>query len=356
MTAQAPDQGADAGELLLVDKPAGWTSFDVVNKLRYAHGGLKMGHAGTLDPLATGLLIICTGRKRKQIDQFMGLDKEYVATLRLGIRTPSFDMETPVIEERPMEGITEERIRDVIAGIHRHAAAAPADVVGGQEGRQEAVRSCTDRGSKWNGRPARSASNRSARTGSLIPDVTMTVTCSKGTYIRALVNDIGERLGCGATMTALRRTKIGPYRIEDARSVEQLVERARELRAGMNVLRSFDTLHREKNSVVTVGTFDGIHLAHREIIREVVHRARMREGRSVVVTFDPHPKEVVTSARGPVQLLSTLDERIALLDALHGGSVPGDPVHLRVLQDERRGFLHEHHRCARRCERGRCRV
>ena len=84
----------------------------------------------------------------------------------------------------------------------------------------------------------------------------------------------------------------------------------------MIVLRSFDVLHREKNSVVTVGTFDGIHLAHREIIREVVHRARMREGRSVVVTFDPHPKEVVTSARGPVQLLSTLDERIALLDAL----------------------------------------
>jgi riboflavin kinase/FMN adenylyltransferase len=84
----------------------------------------------------------------------------------------------------------------------------------------------------------------------------------------------------------------------------------------MNVLRSFDTLHREKNSVVTVGTFDGIHLAHREIIREVVHRARMREGRSVVVTFDPHPKEVVTSTRGPIQLLSTLEERIALLDGL----------------------------------------
>jgi riboflavin kinase / FMN adenylyltransferase len=85
----------------------------------------------------------------------------------------------------------------------------------------------------------------------------------------------------------------------------------------MIVLRSFDTLRREKNSVVSVGTFDGIHLAHQEIIHEVVHRARMREGRSVVVTFDPHPKEVVTSARGPVQLLSTLDERIALLDALH---------------------------------------
>jgi riboflavin kinase / FMN adenylyltransferase len=85
----------------------------------------------------------------------------------------------------------------------------------------------------------------------------------------------------------------------------------------MIVLRSFETLRREKNSVVSVGTFDGIHLAHQEIIREVVHRARMREGRSVVVTFDPHPKEVVTSARGPVQLLSTLDDRIALLDALH---------------------------------------
>lgn len=85
----------------------------------------------------------------------------------------------------------------------------------------------------------------------------------------------------------------------------------------MIVLRSFDTLQRQKNSVVTVGTFDGIHLAHREIIREVVHRARMREGRSVVVTFEPHPKEVVTRSRGPVQLLSSIEERIALLDALH---------------------------------------
>ncbi|CAG0990332.1 partial Bifunctional riboflavin kinase/FMN adenylyltransferase, partial [Anaerolineae bacterium] len=85
----------------------------------------------------------------------------------------------------------------------------------------------------------------------------------------------------------------------------------------MIVLRSFEKLQRQKNSVVTVGTFDGVHLAHREIIREVVHRARMREGRSVVVTFDPHPKEVVTRARGPVQLLSSIEERIALLDALH---------------------------------------
>lgn len=229
MTAQAPDPGADAGELLLVDKPAGWTSFDVVNKLRYAHGGLKMGHAGTLDPLATGLLIICTGRMRKQIDQFMGLDKEYVSTLRLGIRTSSFDMATPVLEERPVEGITEERIREVLAGfLGTQQQLPPMWSAVKKDGKR--LYDLARRGIEVERAPREVRIESITADRISIPDVTMTVTCSKGTYIRALVNDIGERLGCGATMTALRRTRIGSYRIEDARSVEQLVERARELR------------------------------------------------------------------------------------------------------------------------------
>jgi tRNA pseudouridine55 synthase len=229
VTAQAPDQGAIAGELLLVDKPAGWTSFDVVNKLHYAHGGLKMGHAGTLDPLATGLLIICTGRMRKQIEQFMGMDKEYVTTMRLGIRTASFDMATPVLEERSVEGITEERVREVMQGfLGTQQQLPPMWSAVKKDGKR--LYDLARRGIEVERTP------REVRIESIIadritvPDVTMTVTCSKGTYIRALVNDIGERLGCGATMTALRRTRIGPYRIEDARSIEQLVERAREMR------------------------------------------------------------------------------------------------------------------------------
>ena len=293
-------RGADAGELLLVDKPAGWTSFDVVNKLRHGHGGLKMGHAGTLDPLATGLLIVCTGRKRKEIDQFMGLDKEYVTALRLGIRTPSYDMATPVAGRAPdVDGITEDTGPRRAGGVRRHAAAAPADVVGGQDRTGRGCTSLRGKGIEVERAPARGP--HPVDHGGPDRDTGCGVhrDCSKGTYIRTLVNDIGETAGMrcdddGAAADADRPLSASKMHC----SVEQLVERARELRRGMNVVRSFDTLHREKNSVVTVGTFDGIHLAHREIIREVVHRARMREGRSVVVTFDPHPKEVVASTRG----------------------------------------------------------
>jgi tRNA pseudouridine55 synthase len=229
VTPAAPDQVADAGELLLVDKPAGWTSFDVVNKLRYAHGGLKMGHAGTLDPIATGLLIICTGRKRKEIEQFMGLDKEYVATMRLGITTASYDTETPVLEERPTAGIEEKDVRAVADGfVGVQQQLPPMWSAVKKDGRR--LYELARKGIEVE------RATREVRIGPLsvdrvaIPEVVMTVACSKGTYIRTLIHDIGERLGCGATMTALRRTKIGPYRLEDARSVEELVERAREVR------------------------------------------------------------------------------------------------------------------------------
>lgn len=227
--AAAPDAATAAGELLLVDKPAGWTSFDVVNKLRRAYGGMKMGHAGTLDPIATGLLIICTGRKRKEIEQFMGLDKEYVATMRLGVVTASYDTETPVVRERPTAGIDEAAIRAAAAefvGVQQQVPPMWSAVKSNGRRLYELAR----KGIEVERAP------REIRIGSLsvdriaMPEVVMTVACSKGTYIRTLVYDIGERLGCGGTMTALRRTRIGPYRIEDARTVEELVERAREMR------------------------------------------------------------------------------------------------------------------------------
>ncbi|MBK7256682.1 MAG: tRNA pseudouridine(55) synthase TruB [Ignavibacteriae bacterium] len=229
VTTAAPDAAADPGELLLVDKPAGWTSFDVVNKLHRAYGGLKMGHAGTLDPIATGLLIICTGRKRKQIEQYMGLDKEYVATMRLGIVTASYDTETPVLRERPTDGIDEAAVRTAAgAFVGTQQQLPPMWSAVKKDGRR--LYELARKGIEVERAP------REIRIGSLtvdrvaMPEVVMTVACSKGTYIRTLVYDIGERLGCGGTMTALRRTKIGPYRIEDARTVEELVERAGESR------------------------------------------------------------------------------------------------------------------------------
>jgi tRNA pseudouridine55 synthase len=229
VTAAAHEQATDPGELLLVDKPPGWTSFDVVNKLRYAHGGLKMGHAGTLDPIATGLLIICTGRKRKEIEQFMGLDKEYVATMRLGIRTSSYDTETPVLEERPTDCISPEQVIALLqefTGVQQQVPPMWSAVKKDGKRLYELARKGIE--VERAPREVRIGSIRADRVA--LPEVVMTVTCSKGTYIRTLVHDIGERLGCGAAMTALRRTKIGPYCIEDARTVEDLVQRAREAR------------------------------------------------------------------------------------------------------------------------------
>ena len=219
----------DEGEVLLVDKPAGWTSFDVVNKLRRAYGGLKMGHAGTLDPMATGLLILCTGRKRKEIDSYMGLEKEYAAEMRLGIRTPSFDMETEVTEVSSVDGISAEQVRGVmgefVGAVQQIPPMWSAVKVGGKR-----LYTLARKGIEIE-RPSREVQIVSIQPGRIdLPDVAFTVVCSKGTYIRTLVHDIGERLGCGAAMTALRRTRIGPYRIEDAQSVPQLVERAQALR------------------------------------------------------------------------------------------------------------------------------
>lgn len=223
------DMRSDEGEVLLVDKPAGWTSFDVVNKLRRAYGGLKMGHAGTLDPMATGLLILCTGRKRKEIDSYMGLEKEYAAEMKLGIRTPSYDMETEVTEVSSVDGISAEQVRGVmgefVGTIQQIPPMWSAVKVGGKR-----LYTLARKGIEIE-RPSREVQIVSIQPGRIdLPDVAFTVVCSKGTYIRTLVHDIGERLGCGAAMTALRRTRIGPYRIEDAQSVPQLVERAQALR------------------------------------------------------------------------------------------------------------------------------
>jgi tRNA pseudouridine55 synthase len=209
------------GEVLLVDKPAGWTSFDVVNKLRRAAGGLKMGHAGTLDPLATGLLIICTGRKRKEIDRFTGLDKEYVAEALLGVRTPSYDTETAPVEEPGTEGVTEERVRAVLGEFRGAQLQIPpmwsAVKVGGRR-----LYSLARKGVEVE-RPAREiVVHELELLACNIPHLTLRIVCSKGTYVRSLINDIGIRLGCGACMSALRRTRIGPYSVHDAAAIPQV--------------------------------------------------------------------------------------------------------------------------------------
>ncbi|MEK9139290.1 MAG: tRNA pseudouridine(55) synthase TruB, partial [Bacteroidota bacterium] len=214
------------GELFLIRKPRGWTSFDVVAKMRSIFHFEKIGHAGSLDPLATGLMIVCTGRMTREIDRFVGLEKEYVATIRLGGRTSSYDLETPVIEEVSVEGITSDAVISTLKQFVGHQVQVPpmwsAVKVGGKPLYKYA------RKGRVVDRKPREVFIRSIMPFDIrIPNVTFSVACSKGTYIRTLADDIGQRLGCGAYLTALERTRIGEYRVEDALSLDDLLHHQR---------------------------------------------------------------------------------------------------------------------------------
>lgn len=217
------------GEILAIDKPKGWTSFDAVKRLR---GGLqrrlgvkkfKVGHAGTLDPLATGVLIVCTGKGTKRIDELQASDKEYVATLRLGATTPSFDLETDIDSEQPFEHISEEEIESALQQFRGDIMQVPPVY--------SAVKIDGKRAYKY----ARKGREVELKAKPLViseleiidyskPYLILRVACSKGTYIRSLARDIGEALGCGAHLTDLRRTRIGSYKIEECMSIDEALD------------------------------------------------------------------------------------------------------------------------------------
>jgi tRNA pseudouridine55 synthase len=212
----------DEGETFLVCKPVEWTSFDVVNKMRSILHIERIGHAGTLDKNAAGLLIVCTGRKTKQLASFQELEKEYDVTMRLGERTESFDAETPVVEVQRLDGLRDDMIRSAIEGFVGKQIQVPpmwsAAKVGGKR-----LYKYARRGLVVERRPREVWVKSIAIRGIALPDVQMTVICSKGTYIRALVNDIGRALGVGAHVTALTRTRIGQFRLADALTIDDLM-------------------------------------------------------------------------------------------------------------------------------------
>ena len=211
----------ETGEVLLVDKPLTWTSFDVVRKVKNALGIKKIGHAGTLDPLATGLLILCTGRKTKDIDQIQAQEKEYVGTFRLGETTSSFDLETAVDLVRPYAHLTDAEITAAIlpfiGTIQQTPPLFSAVKIDGQRA-YEIARKGLDAEIK-----SKTVEIKTFElTRIALPEVDFRVVCSKGTYVRGLARDLGVALGCGAHLTRLVRTRIGEYRVEDAFSLEAI--------------------------------------------------------------------------------------------------------------------------------------
>lgn len=218
------------GETLLFDKPIGWTSFQVVNRVRgmirrkISERNIKVGHAGTLDPLATGLLVLCTGNSTKKIEGIQGAEKQYTGTIFLGATRPSYDMETPIEATFPTDGIAETDIMSAAKTFVGRIAQVPpvfsAKMVDGKRSYDLARK----------GKAKELEARLVTISAFLITDVRKVdaglevdfdVTCSKGTYIRSLAHDLGQKLSCGGYLQSLRRTRIGEHKVEDALTAKQ---------------------------------------------------------------------------------------------------------------------------------------
>jgi tRNA pseudouridine55 synthase len=224
------------GELLLINKPYQWTSFDVVGKIRNSLKPLKLkvGHAGTLDPLATGLLIICTGKLTKQIDTFQAQEKEYTGTMVLGATTPSYDMETVVDEEFAIDNLTPEAIYAATApftgDIQQYPPAHSAVKVNGERLYVKARR-----GEETEARLRFVSVPEFEITRIDLPEVDFRIVCSKGTYIRSLVSDFGKHLNNGAYLSKLTRTRSGDFSLTNALEVADLVAFLKDKKASENI-------------------------------------------------------------------------------------------------------------------------
>ena len=217
------------GEIFHVDKPLKWTSFDVVKRIRgilsrrTGKKKLKVGHAGTLDPLATGVMTIVTGKSTKLIEELQAHTKEYVATIRLGATTPSYDLETEVDAEYPWEHITREGVEETltkfIGRIQQTPPAYSACKIDGKRAYKMARK-----GKEVNIKPKELVIDEIELLSFELPTIVIRVVCSKGTYIRALARDIGEALGSGGHLTALRRTRVGSVSVENCHSVDDLTK------------------------------------------------------------------------------------------------------------------------------------
>jgi len=217
------------GVVLAFDKPYRWTSFDVVGKVRWLlcrHLGikkLKVGHAGTLDPLATGVLIVCTGRATKRIEELQSGTKEYLATIRLGATTPSYDLEKPIDATYPTEHITRDMVQEVLERFKGTIEQVPPTFSACKVDGKRAYKMARN-GDEVELKPKTLTIDEIELTDCSLPDITVRVVCSKGTYIRALARDIGQALDSGGHLIALRRTRVGDYRVEECLNPDKFTE------------------------------------------------------------------------------------------------------------------------------------
>jgi tRNA pseudouridine55 synthase len=216
------------GEVLLLDKPLEWTSFDVVRKIRNLTRIMKVGHAGTLDPLATGLLIVCTGKFTKKINEYMGMEKEYTGTFTLGAVTPTYDLESEPANHKAIGHLTSESIHAATAAFTGEIMQVPPiHSAIKQAGKPVYLAARKGIDVKMEPRPVTIHSFTIEKIE--LPVVHFRVVCSTGTYIRSLANDFGAALGVGGYMSSLRRTRIGAFHVDDAKQLKDFEEEIRQL-------------------------------------------------------------------------------------------------------------------------------
>ena len=217
-----------SGKVLLIDKPLEWTSFQAVNKIRwhikrkFGLKKIKVGHAGTLDPLATGLLIICVGKETKNISTYQGQIKEYIGTFTLGATTPSYDLETEVNQTFPIDHITDELLSETTQNFTGEIDQKPP-IFSAIKKDGKRLYELARKGQTTEIASRKVTISEFDITKIELPKVDFRVVCSKGTYIRSLANDYGEALNSGAHLSVLRRTKIGDYSVNNAKTIEQFI-------------------------------------------------------------------------------------------------------------------------------------
>ncbi len=212
-----------SGATLLIDKPLTWTSFDVVKKLRYLLKVKKIGHAGTLDPLATGLLILCTGKMTKQINSYQEAEKEYQGTFTLGKTTPSYDLETEFDSEQAYAHVTQDMVDAVVTSMTGLIQQVPPIFSAIKKDGVPAYKKARQK-KEITLEPRSVEIKEFEITNVELPRVDFRIVCSKGTYIRSMAHDFGEKLGVGAHLSRLERTRIGEYRLDDAWNLEAFVD------------------------------------------------------------------------------------------------------------------------------------
>lgn len=209
-----------SGQAILIDKPVNWTSFDVVAKLRRLINVKKVGHAGTLDPLATGLLIVCTGKKTKEIANYQEQRKKYIGIITLGKSSPSMDLATNITEKSVPENLTEEKIFEVRNKFLGKIEQVPP-MFSAVKHKGKALYKLARKGKEVEREPRQVEIYSFDITKIELPDIHFEIACSKGTYIRVIANDFGNELGCGGILSLLRRTEIGDYKVDDANSMNE---------------------------------------------------------------------------------------------------------------------------------------